>query len=222
MSGERVVNFTFHGIGRPGRAVDSAEESYWIGEDAFEEILDAVTGRDDVTLTFDDGNLSDLTVALPRLAARGMKASFFFAPALLGTEGHLHPSQARAIAESGMTVGSHGMDHRSWIGLSPRDLDREIDEARDRLEQLVGRPVTQAACPLGTYDRRSLARLRACGFERVYTSDRGSAQRGDWIQPRNTLVRDDRGEEVKRILGELPGALARAARAARLASKRWR
>ena len=37
-------------------------------------LLDAAVGRPDVIVTFDDGNLSDLEIGLPRLLERGLSA----------------------------------------------------------------------------------------------------------------------------------------------------
>ena len=63
-----VVNLTVHGIGAHTRALEPGEQAVWITVDQFERALDRIAGRDDVRLTFDDGNLSDVEIALPMLS----------------------------------------------------------------------------------------------------------------------------------------------------------
>ena len=60
----RVLNF--HGIGTPARAFDPGEADYWIGVERFRSVLDRIAGHPDqehLSITFDDGNISDLTIA---------------------------------------------------------------------------------------------------------------------------------------------------------------
>ena len=51
-----------------------------------------------------------------------------------------------------MTIGMHGVDHRPWRRLPPAARERELIEARKRIAGAVGRPVDQAAVPMGLYD----------------------------------------------------------------------
>jgi peptidoglycan/xylan/chitin deacetylase (PgdA/CDA1 family) len=72
-----VTNLTVHGIGETTRALEQGEDATWITVEQFERVADAVAGRSDVRITFDDGNASDVEIALPRLVERGLKAEFF-------------------------------------------------------------------------------------------------------------------------------------------------
>jgi peptidoglycan/xylan/chitin deacetylase (PgdA/CDA1 family) len=219
---DRILNLTFHGLGEPGPRVDREEVPYWVSAAMFERTLDAVRGRGDVAVSFDDGNESDVRIALPLLAARGMTASFFVVADRIDAPGYLGTAAIRELVAAGMPVGSHGFSHHSWRGLSADGLRREVFDARDRIAEATERPVTGAACPFGTYDRRALGALRAAGFELVLTSDRWYAERGAWLQPRFTIVRDDTPASLAALLGSRPGVVGAAVAAARLAVKRWR
>jgi peptidoglycan/xylan/chitin deacetylase (PgdA/CDA1 family) len=188
----RVVNLTFHGVGRPSRPFEPGEAKVWIDEDRFHETLDAARGRPDVRMTFDDGNRSDVEIALPALLERGMTATFFVLAGRLDAPGFLGGEDVRALVEAGMSVGSHGMHHRDWRRLSDSELDEEVCLARTRLEEVAGAPVTEASIPFGSYDRRVLARIRRDGhFGRLYSSDGGVARDGAWLQPRTSLTNED-------------------------------
>ena len=217
-----TINLTFHGIGTPGRALDPGEADVWVRADRFGAMLDAVAWRPDVRITFDDGNLSDVEHALPALRRRGLTGTFFVVAGRLGEPGFLDADGVRALATAGMTIGCHGMRHRPWRRLDPAGLHEELVEAKRILEEVVGRPVAQAACPFGSYDRRVLRELRRSDYRHVYTSDRGRAHASDWLQSRTTIRAGDDAAQLGRILAadrRSPRALARRAK---LIAKRWR
>jgi peptidoglycan/xylan/chitin deacetylase (PgdA/CDA1 family) len=218
----RCVNVTFHGVGHQGRPVEPGEDKVWLSKDAFAAALDAISDRVDVALSFDDGNSSDLEVALPELRARGLSATFFVVAGRVGLPGFLSADDVRALLHEGMLVGNHGMLHRPWRSLEDPELQQELSSARRQLQDIIGGPVTQAAIPFGSYDRRVLGALRRNGYERVYSSDGGPAVRGRWFQPRNTIQRDDGPAEVAAIIAADSALPDRAKRQAKLWVKRWR
>lgn len=216
---ERVVNLTFHGVGSQVRTPEAGEDELWLTYREFDELLDAVAGRSDVRLTFDDGNISDIEVVLPRLRTRGLSATFFVVAGRLGERGYVGADDVADLASAGMGIGVHGMWHRSWRGLDDDELHLELVAARGYLEDIVGVPITMAACPFGSYDRRVLRELRKLGYTRVFTSDGGMSAPDAWLQPRNTVRRGEGRLALERALGPRPGRLVRPLK---VAIKRWR
>ena len=200
-----VVNLTFHGLGVPPRRLDAGESDVWLDQDHFFRVLDHVPTDGSVVITFDDGNVSDLQIALPALLARGLSATFFVCAGLIGKPGYLSQDDIGALLRAGMKIGSHGLMHRGWRAMDRSLAVEEIPQAKSILETVTGYPITKAACPFGAYDRVSLRQLRACGFTSIYTSDRGRARRGRWLQPRNTIRRSDPADIVDQ-LGRLSAA----------------
>jgi peptidoglycan/xylan/chitin deacetylase (PgdA/CDA1 family) len=185
-----AVNLAMHGIGRPARQLEPGENERWVTVEQFERILDAVQDRADVHLTFDDGNESDVEIALPRLVERGLKAEFFPLAGRLGQRGYLDRDALRALARAGMEIGSHGWEPRDWRRLDDRHARRELTDAPKLLGDLCGKPVQRYSLPFGAYDRQVLARLKQAGATRVYTSDGGAASRDGWLQARTELRHD--------------------------------
>lgn len=202
-----TVNICFHGIGTSDRELEAGESDYWITPRLFEQVLDEVATRTEVRLSFDDGNASDRLIALPALQARGLRATFFVLAGRLGEQGSLDVDDVRALRAAGMAVGSHGMDHRPWCGLAPAGLRRELVEARVRLADAVGAPITEAALPLGRYDRRVLRAVRAEGYGRLFSSDRRPARPDSWLQPRYSVRRADTIDSVRRGILSPPSPL---------------
>jgi peptidoglycan/xylan/chitin deacetylase (PgdA/CDA1 family) len=193
-----VLNF--HLIGRPRRDLAPGEAEVALDPAQFAEILHAIAGRNDVRVTFDDGNASDVSQALPELEQRGLKAQFFVCPGRFGSSEFVDEHDVRELCQTGMSVGSHGMDHVRWRKLDRSALAREIGQAKQALEEALQAPVVAAACPFGAYDRRTLRALGAAGFSRVYTSDGGRTTLHDWLVPRNTVRRRDSAESIERML----------------------
>lgn len=216
------INLTFHGVGRSAPGPGDDQECLWLTTESFRAMLDAVRVRPNVSLTFDDSNRSDLEIALPELLARGLRATFFVLVGRLGDPAHLSADDIRTLARAGMGIGTHGMDHLDWRDASEDALERELGEARRRLETVCGRSIKSVAIPFGHYDRRVLSALRRHGYARVYTSDGGAARPGSWLQPRTSLRSTDGVSELAMILDVARPLRVRAAREAKLAVKRWR
>jgi peptidoglycan/xylan/chitin deacetylase (PgdA/CDA1 family) len=181
------INVTVHGIGPAPRQLDPGEDETWVSVEQFEQVLDAVTERDDVRLMFDDGNASDVDIALPRLVERGLRGKFFVLAGLLGEPGRLDADGVRRLVDAGMSIGSHGWAHRDWRRIDARQAKEEIVDAQRVLAELSGQPVAEVAIPFGSYDRHVLRRLRHAKVARAYTSDGGPARSQAWLQPRNSV-----------------------------------
>jgi peptidoglycan/xylan/chitin deacetylase (PgdA/CDA1 family) len=216
-----IVNLTVHGIGTPIRELDPGEDDVWVTADQFEEVLDAVAGRADVRLTFDDGNASDLEIALPHLVKRGLTAQFFIAAGLLGRPGRLDRDGVRELVQAGMPIGSHGWAHCDWRRLAPGQEHEELVEAQRVLGELAGGPVSAVSVPFGSYDRHVLRRLKAADVTRVYTSDGGRARPDAWLQARTSLRSTIDSAWIDQVLG-VPSIPRRARQIAARTVKRLR
>lgn len=205
-----VTNLTVHGIGETARELDPGEDATWVTVEQFEQVVDAVADRPDVRITFDDGNASDVEIALPRLVERGLKAEFFVLAGLLGEPGRLDAAGVRELTGAGMRVGSHGWAHRDWRALQGPQVAEEFTRAHAVLSELTGAPVSRVAIPFGSYDRQVLRRLRMAGVTRAYTSDGGKARPGSWLQARNSLKHDLDDDWIRRVLDGGPSLARRA------------
>jgi peptidoglycan/xylan/chitin deacetylase (PgdA/CDA1 family) len=217
-----VVNITVHGVGPPARELDPGEDQTWVSIARFERVLDAVAGRSDVRITFDDGNASDVAVALPRLVERGLTAEFFLLAGMLGERGRVDRAGIRALLDAGMAIGSHGWLHRDWRQVDNAQAREELDDAHRVLGELTGRPVSRVAIPFGSYDRHVLRRLRAAGVTRAFTSDGGRARPDAWLQARTSLRHDIDAAWIGRVLDPHTSLTRRARGSAARAVKRLR
>ena len=216
------LNLTFHGVGTPPAWVSPEEHSVWVKREEFYSILDALAGHEQMSITFDDGNSSDYHIAVPALLERKLQAEFFVLAERVGVPGYLGVQELRQMHRCGMTIGLHGLQHRPWRLLGNKELDAELYEGRSRLEQILGIPVDEAACPFGSYDRRVLRILAEAGYQRVFSSDRGWASSADWMQSRNTIHAADSRKAIEKLMAKPLGGLTGWVREMKLMAKRWR
>jgi peptidoglycan/xylan/chitin deacetylase (PgdA/CDA1 family) len=217
-----VLILTVHGIGSPSRPLDPGEDCTWVTVEQFEQVLDAVVGRPDVRLTFDDGNTSDLEIGLPRLLKRGLSAEFFVLAGLVGERGRLAAADIRQLHNAGMRVSSHGWAHRDWRQLDPSFQAQEFHDSRRVLGELTGHAVSRVAIPFGSYDRHVLRQLRRTGITCAFTSDGGRARPEGWLQPRTSLHSDIGPDWVRSVLNGRPSRSSQARRVVARAYKRMR
>lgn len=208
-----IVNF--HGIGDPGRPLDQGEDRFWIGEARFRDILDRIVARGDgqsVAITFDDGNLSDFAIAAPELQRRKLGATFFVLAGRIGQGGSLDRQEIRELSAAGMEIGSHGMDHVDWTGLSAGALWRELAMSMAVLEDIVGAPVRKAAIPFGRYNAAVRRALREAGYLQAFSSDGGRARPGDFPAARTSVTCAMSDNAIEAVLSgrtSLPRAMRR-------------
>jgi peptidoglycan/xylan/chitin deacetylase (PgdA/CDA1 family) len=132
-----------------------------------------------VIITFDDGNVSNYTLALPILQDFGFKATFFVTAGFIGKNGTMSWSQIRALQTAGMEIGSHTVTHRPPSLLDENEIRYELSESRRILEDGLGAPVKSVSSPTGFFNplMRNIAKevgYRALCFGRTgLASDRG-------------------------------------------------
>jgi len=176
----QITHLTVHGVGPGTRELDPGEAATWIDIAQFEHVLDLTMKCPAVRLTFNDGNDSDVHIALPRRVARGLTAEFFPLTGRIGDPGRIDRSGLRGLVAAGMPIGSHGWAHRDWRALDAVAAEQEIGLALRVLTDISGQPVSRVAVPFGSYDRTVLRRLRRAGVTRAYTSDGGRVRVDAW------------------------------------------
>ncbi len=178
-----ITVLMYHGIGDEVAA--HAELRYTVAEQSFAAHLEVLAGHPvvsvdqllegratpgSVVLTFDDGEETVATRALPLLAARGVPAALFLTTAWLGTPGYLDPETVRGLAARGWTIGAHGHTHRYLSDLDDRELREELETSRAILAAVLGSPPVHMSLPGGRGDSRVIAAVRAAGFRSLCTS----------------------------------------------------
>ncbi|KEZ15292.1 Glycosyl transferase family 2 [Sphingobium yanoikuyae] len=142
-----------------------------------------------IMLTFDDATRDFLDHALPLLHRYGFPATLFVPTGYVGgaaewdkTHGAPAPlldwDRLRGLVHCDVTIGAHGITHRSLTALDAPSVARELAGARFRLELELGRPVDTLAYPYGAFDGAIRNAARDCGYHFGFTCHDGRVARG--------------------------------------------
>jgi peptidoglycan/xylan/chitin deacetylase (PgdA/CDA1 family) len=127
-------------------------------------------GRRAVGLTFDDGDLSNYTVAYPSLVEAGVSADFFVNTATVGRPGFLSWPQIVEMQRAGLSFQSHSHDHVVLVGLPAAALERQLRQSKQLLEDRLGAPVDFLAAPYGLLNGAVVRAAHKAGYRAVGTS----------------------------------------------------
>ncbi|HEV2618655.1 MAG TPA: polysaccharide deacetylase family protein [Acidobacteriaceae bacterium] len=122
-------------------------------------------------LTFDDGHISNLQIALPILQLHKLTARFFITVGWTGIKpGYMGWDALRSLHQAGQSIGAHGWTHTLLTHCTDRELEKELVAARTTLEDKLGIPITTMSLPGGRYNSRVLNACKQAGYTQVYTS----------------------------------------------------
>jgi peptidoglycan/xylan/chitin deacetylase (PgdA/CDA1 family) len=184
-----VVFLMYHELESPGRPLCQAEPGYvryilsavdfrlqmemlkragWKGVSVGEAVGSFADKT--VAITFDDGCETDLLDAAPILREFDFGGTFYVTTGFLGKRGYLSDSQLKELHGLGFEIGCHSMTHAYLTDLNDKDLHREVAEAKNRLEQILGTTVHHFSCPGGRFNQRVAEAAREAGYQTVATS----------------------------------------------------
>ncbi len=161
-----------------------------------------------VVVTFDDGSSSDFALALPVLLSLGLTAAFFVNPARVGQKHFMSWEQIAALASAGMSIGSHGLDHRLLDGLAAAELERQLADSKAMLEERLGVPVALLSLPGGSGEKAAPALARRLGYKMVFGSVPAPVEGGEEVIPRFAIRRHETAASVLTLVRHRPVRLA--------------
>lgn len=184
---------TYHAIDNSGDVIATSpalfrQQMAWLSAknlkgislvEAFEH-LDA-TGRfpdRSVVLTFDDGFQSVLEVAMPELRRHKFSATLFMPSDFVGRRDMIDEGGLQTLAGEGIEIGAHSVSHCDLTRISSELLQFELADGKQRLEQLIQRPVRSLAYPTG-YHNQSVRKAAAGLYWLACTTELGFVSADD-------------------------------------------
>jgi peptidoglycan/xylan/chitin deacetylase (PgdA/CDA1 family) len=138
-----------------------------------------------VTISFDDGFVSNLESAVPAIKEFGCRAINYLVADRIGqasdweaVEGGearplMNDSQIREWISAGNWIGAHTCTHPRLSRISRDRAREEIVSSKKKLEDRFGQPIDHFAYPFGDYDNAVVNLVREAGFKTACTMDCG-------------------------------------------------
>lgn len=147
-----------------------------------------------VCITFDDGYADFLTVALPLLEERGLRATLYVTTTMLDHRpdvARLSWDALREVAEHGVEIGSHGRHHMQLDTLPLDDVMDETSGSKAELEDHLSHPINTFAYPFGYSSPSVRESVRAAGYSSACSVKNGISSSVDdvFTLPRLMLER---------------------------------
>lgn len=142
--------------------------SQWVENDTSTVTIDNFRGyphkaQPIAIITFDDGVISQKTIAKPILDSLGFKATIFIngCNANSKSKEYLHWPDLDNLYTEGWDIGNHTYSHTSLVELSDSLLDWEINGARDTLiKHGYDRSSDYFSIPFGQFNSKVLSKIR--------------------------------------------------------------
>jgi peptidoglycan/xylan/chitin deacetylase (PgdA/CDA1 family) len=152
-------------IFRYGDAVITPEDSTW------------PTNQNNLSITFDDGGVSNLKSA-ELLEKKGYKGVFFVVTELIGSKGFLIKNDIRDLSNRGHVIGSHSHTHPNvFKSLSSKDMFYEWKTSKNILEDLLGKEIKTCSIPGGDASQLAYTVASEAGYEKLFDSEPILSQR---------------------------------------------
>ena len=115
-----------------------------------------------ISLTFDDGNGSQLAAAQV-LKAHGLVGTFYITTSFVGSSGFLTQANLNTLAADGNEIGGHSVTHPDLTTLSAAAARAEVCNSKTTLEGW-GFTVRNFAYPFAAENATAQSAVRDCGF----------------------------------------------------------
>lgn len=127
-----------------------------------------------VVVSFDDGHVTNKTMALPILEEFGFKATFFVTTGKIGTDADwLSWDDLVGLKRSGMDIQAHGHTHRFLDNLAENEQWEEMHRPLELLTQHLGAGRRHFSFPGGRYTDAAIEVARKLEYSALCTSEPG-------------------------------------------------
>ncbi|MFH1857998.1 MAG: glycosyltransferase [Candidatus Omnitrophota bacterium] len=142
-----------------------------------EALKSGILPEKSVFITFDDGYRDNFTDAFPILKNFDFRATVFVATELVGKErdGHrmLSWDEIREMAGGGVSFGSHTVHHARMNRIPDQEKQKEAEDSRHALEEVLQKKVTAFCYPYGDTDSGATQAAASAGYGLAFTTRPG-------------------------------------------------
>ncbi len=130
-----------------------------------------------IMLTFDDTDEEQFTVGNTEMKKHHFKGVFFIMNISIGRPRYMNKEQLKQLSDEGNVVAAHTWDHHMVTKYTAADWVKQLDEAKQKLITITGKPVVYFAYPFGLWNKPATVELPLHGIKMAFQlSDKMDAE----------------------------------------------
>lgn len=168
------------------RALDNAGYQTILPEQLYNYLLyDGKLPAKPIMITFDDTREEQFSIGAAEMNKYGFKGVFFIMTVSINRKGYMSNEQIKSLSDEGHVVAAHTWDHHMVTKYSGDDWITQLVKPKAKLEEIVGKPVTNFAYPFGLWNSAAIPELKKSGYKTAYIL----STKRDSIDPLYTIRR---------------------------------
>lgn len=132
-----------------------------------------------VVITFDDGYIDNYTNAMPIINEFDFDTTIFMVSDFVGNPNFLTESQLKELEKNKINIESHTANHLDLAKLPKEKQREELQQSKNRLNNLLNEKVEYVAYPYGSYNDDTKNITREIGYKMGFSTDSGWASGDD-------------------------------------------
>ncbi len=121
-----------------------------------------------IMITFDDTRIDQFTIGATEMKKYGFKGVFFIMTVSINRPGYMSKEEIKSLSDDGHVVAAHTWDHHMVTKYSGDDWNTQLVKPKAKLEDIIGKPVTDFAYPFGLWNTAAIPELKKSGYKMAY------------------------------------------------------
>lgn len=121
-----------------------------------------------IMITFDDTRSEQYSIGAAEMKKYGFKGVFFVMTVSINRPGYMSKEEIKSLADDGHVVAAHTWDHHMVTKYSGEDWNTQLVKPKAKLEEIIGKPLTDFAYPFGLWNTAAIPELKKSGYKMAY------------------------------------------------------
>ena len=131
-------------------------------------VYDVPLPSNPIMITFDDTREEQFSIGAAEMKKYGFKGVFFIMTVSINRPGYMSKEQIKSLSDDGHVVGAHTWDHHMVTKYAGDDWNTQLVKPKAKLEEIIGKPVTDFAYPFGLWNTAAIPEIKKSGYEMAY------------------------------------------------------
>ena len=131
-------------------------------------VYDVPLPSNPVMITFDDTRGEQFSIGAAEMKKYGFKGVFFIMTVSINRPGYMSKEQIKNLSDDGHVIGAHTWDHHMVTKYAGDDWNTQLVKPKTKLEEIIGKPVTDFAYPFGLWNTAAIPEIKKSGYEMAY------------------------------------------------------